>query len=415
MRYSVTSLCTAIVHLLVGAVPAVAAVYSLKPSITVQEEYTDNAFGTRGDRKEEFVTRALPRLAIQYKASLWDWDLDYTFDYRYYARNSRDDELTHTLNARGNLRVIDNFLFVDVLDTYGRVSLDVNRDRTAESLFVDQADQNILIVAPYVTFRPSTNLLVISGYHYRNELYIDSPGIDKEEHGAFITAFGDITSKTQVNSDFHYTYTTTGQGPDYDRFTPSLGFRWQYADQSFITLQGGYSWVLYADGTSFGSPYWNGSITHTFDTMTGSLNALIKYNSDPLRSSTEQRIYSGTLDKTLRNGTISLFTSYSELRDIQADLLLSTRYGVGGNIKRMLTERTGGHLEFNAEKLEYEDITSDMTPPYRFHVAAGVSYAMANELTVSLDYAYVTYRESVDSAADNIEINRAILGLTKAF
>ena len=418
MRYSATLTGTVVFQLLVAAVPALPANYLLKPSITVQEEYTDNVFETREDRRGEFITRALPGLDLKYKAPFWDWDISYTFDYRYYARESREDEITHSLDAKGNLRVIDNFLFVDFVDTYRRISLDVNRDRTSESLFLDQADQNLLTVKPYIVLRPRTNILIKTGYYYGNETYFDEPtGIDKEEHGAFMAATGKVSPNMEVNSDFNYTYTTTSEGTDYDRYTPSLGFRWQYADKSFISLQGGYTWFFYDNGSSFSGPYWNGALTHTFDTVKASLNTLVTYNSDPVRSSTEERIYSGALEKTLRNGTMGLFTSYSELRDIEVDNLLSTRFGVGGNFKRNLTGKTVGHLEFNAEKIEDKDDgnITDITPPYRFRAAAGVGYALADKLTVSLDYAYITYRESVDSAENNIEINRVIAGVTKTF
>ncbi|HEX2768054.1 MAG TPA: TIGR03016 family PEP-CTERM system-associated outer membrane protein, partial [Geobacteraceae bacterium] len=107
--------------------------FSILPSIAVSEEYTDNVFQTQTDKKTEFITHLTPGLAFIYRAPFWDWDLAYILDYRYYARNSQGGQFSHYLDTKGNLRVIENFLFLDISDSFKKVSLDVNRDTTADS------------------------------------------------------------------------------------------------------------------------------------------------------------------------------------------------------------------------------------------------------------------------------------------
>ena len=397
----------------------------INPSIAVSEEYTDNVFGTESNRRTDFITHITPGLALKYRAPFWDWDLAYLLDYRYYARNSRSYDFAHDLNVKGNMRVIENFLFLDLNETFKRVSLDVNRDTTADTTFVNQSDQNIVTVAPHIEFHPGANFLVKSGYHYTNEMYSNSSqlgasatGVDKEEHGAFVTTSHELTQRSTFSTNFYYAHVATGLGLSYHQMYPTLGIRYEYADKSFINLEGGYTWFLYANGPTTSGPYWNAGIMHAFDHTTASFNTLVRYNTDPLRGSTEARDFVGKLDKILERGSFGVSATYSELRDNQQDTLISRRYAIGGNIKHELTEKLTGHLDLTGEKVNRYDninLNNDITAPYRFYIATGVNYVMANKLTLSLDYSYTTYRKSIDSSDNNTEINRVFLKVSKVF
>jgi hypothetical protein len=398
----------------------------LTPSIAVSEEYTDNVFGSQTNRRTDFITHVIPGIAMKYKAFFWDWELAYLLDYRYYARHSSGYDFDHDLNVKGNMRIIENFLFLDLNETYKRVSLDINRDTTADTNFVNQSDQNIVTVAPHIEFHPGANFLVKSGYHYTNESYsnssqLNSPsstGVDKEEHGAFITTSHELTQRSTFSTNFYYAHVSTGQGLTYNQMYPTIGVNYEYSDKSFISLEGGYTWFLYANGPSTSGPYWNAGITHAFDHTTASFNTMVKYNTDPLRGSTEERDVIAKLDKKLDRGSFGVFASYTEVRDNQLSTLISRRYAIGGNITHDLTDKLTGHLNLTGEKINSKDnsnLNNDRTTPYRLNIATGVNYLMANDLTLSLDYSYTTYRKSIDSADNNTEINRVFLKVSKKF
>jgi len=189
-------------------------------------------------------------------------------------------------------------------------------------------------------------------------------------------------------------------------------------NQVFVSLEGGYSWFLYDNGPTTSNPYWNIGITHAFDHAVVSLNTSVTYNTDPLQASTEQQDVTARLEKTMSRGFLSLFATYSKLSDNQQDSLSSKKYGVGGNIKYEFTEKITGHLDLTGEKVDEKtnnNINYDITAPYRFFISAGVGYTLANNLTLTLDYSYTTYRESIGSSANSTDINRVILGLTKSF
>lgn len=439
--FSLYSLFT--IHYPLSPATAHASEFSILPSIAVSEEYTDNVFQTQTDKMTEFISHLTPGLAFEYRAPFWDLDLVYLLDYRYYARKTQGGQwgqFSHYLDTKGNLRVIDDLLFLDLSDTYQKVSLDVNRDTTAYSTFVNQADQNIVTVAPHIEFHPSANFLVKSGYHYTRESYMNGSSVNGssvnnsltpvnyEEHGAFIGTAYELSQKTTITTKFTYSHVDTGQNNNqvntgqalsYHQLIPTLAIRYEFAEKSYISLAGGYSWFLYNDGHSECNPYWNAALTHSFDHMVLSLNTNVIYNTDPLQGSTEQRNFTSKIEKTLNRGSMGLYATYSELRNDQLDLLDSRKYQIGGNIKYELTSKMTGHLDLTGEKVNIKNnnnINNDITAPYQIYIGAGLGYTLVNDLTLALDYSYTTYRQSIlGRSTNNTEINRVILVLTKSF
>ncbi|HTG81064.1 MAG TPA: TIGR03016 family PEP-CTERM system-associated outer membrane protein [Geobacteraceae bacterium] len=416
-RYSAWTVGAAAGLLVCGASVATAADEKFfNPSITVSEEYNDNIFEAQDHRQGEFVTRALPGFVMKYRAPFWDWDLGYTLDYRHYDRGTREDEFTHNLGAKGNLRLVDNFLFLDVNDTYSRISLNVIRDTTTDSLFVNQTDQNIFTLSPYVVFHPASTTSVKTGYRYVKTSYFSSEGIDYEEHGAFLVTTYELSPKSTITATVNYSYDDTDSNLNYSRLTPSLGWRHEYADKSFVSLEGGYTLLFYTGKTTT-SPYWNAALTHTFDFVTASVNTGVTYNTDPLLGTSEQITVSGRLDKTLQRGTIGLSALYSELKNSMMTSEKSRKWEVGASVKHELTQKLTGRLNLTGDK--YSGVVNPtfvgIAYPYRLFAGAGVSYELKDLLTLSLDYNYITYRNSIESSANSTEVNRVILGVSKVF
>lgn len=312
--------------------------------------------------------------------------------------------------------------------------MDVNRDTTAYSTFVNQADQNILTVAPHIEFHPGANFLVKSGYQYTSESYMNTSSVnnalspvDQQEHGAFIATAYELSPKSTITTKFAYSHVDMGQGNtqvntvqalSYQQLLPTIKIRYEYAEKSDISLEGGYSWFLFDKGDSKSNPYWNAALTHSFDHMVLSFNTNVTYNTDPLQGSTEQQNFTGKIDKTLSRGSIGLFATYSKLLNNQLDLLDSSNYQIGVTIKHELTTKMTGHLDLTGEKVNIKNsnnINYDITSPYQFFIGAGLGYTFVNNLTLALDYSYTTYRQSIGSSTNNTEINRVILGLTKSF
>jgi hypothetical protein len=388
--------------------PAVWAVeFSFHPSLAVSEEFNDNVYESRDNRKSDFITRLMPGLAMKYNAPLWDWDLAYNFDYRYYARNSHGDESTHNLAAKGHIKIIDELFFLDLSDTFKRVSLDVSRDYTQESLFENQTDSNTFTASPYFVFHPGARTTIKTGYRYTNTWYRDPAAIDKRKHSGFLSVGYEYSPKLTFTAD--YIYVRQNSADPYNRHSPAAGARYEYADKCFVFGQGGYTWVDYRDTPDFNKPYWTAGITHAFDTFTLSATAGVQYPEDPQSGFTRETNYTLTLSRPLERGNIGFSVYYS---DYDGDAVDRTKkYGVGFTGKYDLTEKLAASLAANVERYDYRDPSGHTR---RIFITPGLSYSLPWETSFSLFYSFIDYH-SAALYADNYEVNRVVLEVRKEF
>jgi hypothetical protein len=406
-----------VIHKVTGALTVLtlsgvahAGEFQFHPSITVSEEYTDNVFLTKEGRESDFITRGMPGVALAYNAPALTADVNYHYDYRYYAKRSPSTDQTHDLNANGKLTAVENLLFLELNDRYARVSLNVSKDVTHESLFVDQTDQNVATVSPYITLQPWKQTKVKTGYRFIDYRYFDSSGVDKTKHIGFLEAAYELTSKWSITCGYSYTREESAVS-DYDQHQPYAGFRYEYSDKSFLFGQAGYTWIKYSDGHHLNNIYWNVGFSHAFDTLTATFSTGVRYDEDPLLTVTQETFVTGGLEKSLKRGTIGLTLYYSEFDLAETNTLQTRKYG--GTLKGgyEFTSRFTGSLGFTAEKYE-EQIPKTYTR--RFVVEPGLNYLLAEKLTVSLNHVFVDSYSPV-IATDNYQVNRIILGVSKVF
>lgn len=393
------------------------AEFEAHPSLAVIEEFTDNVFETNTNRISDYITRTLPGLALSFRAPVLNGDLNYVFDYRHYARKNRGDEITHILSANGHLTAVENFMYLDVSDEYQRVSLDVTRDVTKESLFLNQSDRNVATVSPYMTLRVTERIPLKFGYRFVNTRYFDSVGIDKTDHIAFLDMSYELSKRFSLTAG----YTFIRETADIDNFSQHQGlggFRYEYADKSFLFAQAGYTWTNYDSGQRLNSIAWNAGITHAFDTVTGTVTTGVRYDEDPLRNIMKETFVSGTIVKRLNRSSFSLSSQYSEYIPTKTDPLQTTtislktkKYGATASCQYEFTADLNGRLGITAEQYEYPQLDNHTR---RYQVDSGLSYLLAKQLSFSLSYIYVDYSSS-GIVADNKRVNRAMIELKKIY
>ena len=411
-RKIISSLLTGSVALTIFtvAVAAQGAEFEIHPSIAVSEEYTDNVFETRAKRIPEYITRVLPGLALSYKAPSLTGDLNYVFDYRHYARKNHEDEIAHSLSAKGLLTAMENRLFLDVSDEYQRVSLDVTRDVTRESLFVNQADRNVATASPYLVLRPTERIMLKPGYRFIDTRYFKSSAINKSDHIAFLNMTYEITKKWNLTADYTFTRELADIG-NYSQHLAFGGFRYEYADKSFVFAQAGKSWTRYDRGQRLNNLVWNAGITHVFDTVTGTLITGVRYNEDPRRNIVQESFVSANLEKRLHRGAVTLSPYYSEFVLLEKNALLTKKYGANAGLRYEFTADLSCMLGFTAEKYEQPPLGSYTR---RLQTDTGFSYLLTKQLTVSLSHIYTDYY-SPGILTDNRHVNRAIIEIKKIF
>lgn len=398
--------------LLWSSTTATAADLSFKPSVRISEEVTDNIYEQSFAKRSEYITRLLPGATFHYTAPIWTWDAAYTFEYRTYAKNSRKDENNHNAAIKGNITLVENFLFLDLNDTYKRVTLDVSRTaETESSLFLNQTDQNIASISPYLLWRLRGDNTLKTGYRFVDTRYWDSIGIEKQEHRGFADLTHDVTSRLSLSAG--YAYTRLESLPNqYNKHDLYGGFKYEYADKSYVSGQVGNSWQQFDGGVDVNYLFWNAGITHDFRVAVATLETRVSTTEDPLAVSTKETSYSGKLEKNLQRGMIGVSASYSEYVDTLTNLMDRRRLGFLATGRYEVLQKLTANLTMIGERFSQNSAAGY---PYRFTGVAGLNYALKNELTLGLTYTYVNHLMDLERTAGSYQINKAVVDLKKSF
>ncbi|MFZ2948390.1 MAG: TIGR03016 family PEP-CTERM system-associated outer membrane protein [Desulfuromonadaceae bacterium] len=402
--------------LLWSSTTATAADLLFKPSVRVSEEVTDNIYEQSSAKRSEYITRLLPGATFHYTSPIWTWDAAYTIEYRTYAKNSRKDENNHNAAAKGNIALVENFLFLDLSDTYKRVTLDVSRNvETESSIFLNQTDQNIASISPYLLWRLRGDNTLKTGYRFVDTRYWDSIGIDKQEHRGFADLTHDLTSRFSLSAG--YAFTRLESNPSqYNKHDLYGGFKYEYADKSFIFGQLGNSWQQFDGGVDVNYLFWDAGITHDFRGTVAVLETKVSTTEDPLVVSTKETSYSAKVDTTLQRGALGANVGYSEYVNTETGIMDHTRFGITATGRYEVLQSLTATLTAIGERFGRGVVTNTLTDrPYRFTGIAGISYALKNELTVGVTYTYVNNLLDLDRTAGSYQINKAVIDLKKIF
>lgn len=421
MRQAIPIICAGLVAaLLLAPCSAAGAEFRLSPSITVRQEYTDNLFLTEKAKVREYITRFLPSIELGYSAPLWTWDGRYTFDYLYYARNKRSSETLHHLTLGGLIEPVAGKLFIRVSEDYGRVSLDVTRELTRESSFVEQSDRNVLIVNPYYVFKLSPQLDLTTGYTFSDTWYEDTRAIDKTEHSLYAEAAYALSPKTAFIGGYRFTRQNS-DADDYDLHEVYVGPRYEYAAGSFIEARVGNSWISFKDRASSGHLYWSAGITHAFPTFTAFIDGGVDYSEDPLGSVRRVTRYLAGVRHSRGLTSMSVAFGFTSYRDADSRarggrLVLGSgsdtdKYGVTGAFKHALTPKLTGSVDLTYERIERKDFN---THTNRFLGGVRFDYLVLEKTIAALSYYYLD-SSSPRLVGDRYESNRVFLELTQRF
>lgn len=388
---------------------------SIKPSIALSEEVTDNIGETSGNKSTEYITHISPGFTSVYTGPYWNWDATYTFNYINYARKSNPNEYTHLASLKGNISVVENFLYLDVSDTYQRVSIDVARDpATQTSSYLNQTDQNIATVAPYLLWRLGEKSTLKTGYRYTDTRYWGE-GIEKQEHSAFDDFSRELTSRLSLSAGYSFTLSES-LFEQYNTHNVYGGFNYQYADKSSIHATIGNNWQKFSSGKNTTTYSWNIGIVHDFDIVVATLETSSQTITDPKAVSTTLTSYSGKLDKVLQRGNIGLSTTYSKFANSETGINNQRKmsYSLYGRYEVIPDLNT--NLAVTAERSYMNTNTNTASDfPYQLSVTTGLGYAFNHDLSLNLNYTYYTKRNDLDDATGAVDINRVILEVKKVF
>jgi hypothetical protein len=395
-----------------SAAEAAASELELKPALSVSEEYNDNVYGTADGRKTDFITRVQPGAALHYGGPQITVDSSYIFDYRNYAEGSHGDEQIHNGDLKGTLQLLDNFLMLDFGDALHRTTVDVSRDVATESLLVQQTNQNIAYVSPYLLWRLGSKETLKTGYRYTDTRYFEGIGADRREHSGFADFLHQVSPELTLNVGYAYTHADV-IGLGYDRNNVSAGFRYNLAQRSSIFGSVGNSWNHFRGRNSTSDLFWDAGVSHDFGRLVALLKTKVENIDDPLTISTRRISYSGRLDRAFGRGGMGISAMYLEDYMTETGKLEHRRGTLSSSGRYEILPKLTATASLYAERFN-RDAPGDY--PYRLTASGALSYALySDDVRISLAYTFALDRLQLDSSSGEKATNRLVVEARRRF
>ena len=389
---------------------------ALKASIGVAQEYTDNV-DEEHDGEHDHITSLRPTLSYQREGSRLSVDASYAGDYRYYARQTNDEEFNHNLSAHALLDAWNSFLFLEATDTYRLVNEDVTEGNATD----DQASntlvqQNTFTFSPYIVPRFGERGQAKVGYAYSNIWYDESDRDTKNIHKGFADADYELTDRASLLSGYSYTQEIS-EDDTLDRHIAYLGGRYAYSERGTVHLKIGPQYTRYRDDdTSSTSVYWDAGLNHDFGPVQLALTTGISFDDDPDTGETyERKFATARLTRPWERTTLSVYTSLEDYEesatdgrsDGSNDAESIRRTTLGLNLSHEFTARLTGTAGLSHDFDDSDDNTR------RWIANLGLTYALTESMNLSAWYRFK------DSASDDIDedfqVNRVGLQVTYTF
>lgn len=382
-----------------------------KASLSVGEEYNDNT-GEEKNGKDDFITTVRPSLSYAREGERLQFQSAYRGDYRYYAKNTEDEEFNHNLNVHALLDAWENFLFLDLTDTYRLVNEDRTRgDALEDDSTQDLVQQNTFTFSPYITPRFGERGLAKIGYAYSNIWYDDSDKDSKNIHRGFVDGDYELTDRISLLSGYSYTQELSDD-ETLHRHIAYLGGRYAYAESGSVFLKIGPQYTRYQDrDTSSTSVYWDAGLDHDFGAVQLNFSSGITFDDDPDTGQTYERRY-GTLrlSKVWERTKASVFATledYEENSGVEDDGESVRRTVFGLNISHEITARLTGTLGLSHDFDDSDENTK------RWYANLGLNYALSEKLNLGGWYRFKDSRS--DDEDEEFRVNRVGIQLTYLF
>ncbi len=398
--------------------PAVAAEFTMKPSITLGEEYNDNILLEHVNGKEDTITHAVPAIVFHYQSPFWTWDADYSLDYRHFERGTVGDDSAQTLKLKNRTVLFDNLLFLEAADDLSRVSLNIERDYTQQSLVVNQAEQNIASVRPFAVLRPSDLVAVTTGFQYRETTYThisssaSASAVDRKDATLFAEATWTPSSRLTISVGVQETR-DRNEVENYEQTDVYAGPRYEFDKDSFLYATIGTGHLDYDQSPS--REYVSGSagISEKISATTLSLDWKRSFPEDPLTISTQVDTYTVSFSHILSRSDFAVSATRNDYRDARSNVPTASSTDYRASLNHRFSGRTS--LALSAQYQDLEDRTLSPSVRTRTQIYGGAfKHYLTRDLILSLDYSYI--RSASPVAVDNNYMNnRAAIRITKEF
>lgn len=379
----------------------------LSGSITVSEEFNDNVNESTSPQSD-LVTIIRPTLKLEYTGERSSASLNYEGDLREYAFGQRQNEFLNTLNAKADLEVIKNLVFLETSDSNKMVFTDATLgESTSSDSTSTQVNQNILKGG--ITIKPTSweRTPVSLGVNFTQTSYWDGSGINKSSQEVFLGIMHWVSPCLEVGGDIRGLHQQSSES-ELDRLSASTVLRYTYAQDSFFYGRVGLIKSLIEGGSNSLKPLLSSGLTHSIGRTILNLDGQAGYVDNPsstqdtFRSTLTASIYHKFVRATL--GAYSSFTDYSG-----QDTTNTHQLAVGVKGEYELTPR----LRVIGSESYTTNSTSAQTLD-RLYGTYEIRYELPSDYTLSM-----WYRSKISSSpttsTNNYHVNMLGLGLKKTF
>ncbi|MBC8549570.1 MAG: TIGR03016 family PEP-CTERM system-associated outer membrane protein [Nitrospira sp.] len=369
--------------------------YKLLPSFSLKEEYNDNILLTLNDREDDFITEASPALKLEYHPnSVFDLDLMYRLEFEIYSQNSENNDETHYVNLKSQIRPF-NRVFIDLSDSYNRVSVDARSASGIDNSLVNKTEKNVFSVTPYVQFPlGSPSLTATMGYGYKNIWYKSALGNDANSHELFATISKRFQSKTEASVTYNFLSYSTVAINEYDRHAISAAASYMAASNIKLWGTAGYSSIDFKTAASENKGSWQAGID--YDLQDTAISSGGSYSVSYVTSEADAVSYSSP--------SAEQFTE-NPARDFDT----STSIGTGLSERRVLNIYLNAGMKYklrmNAYHTEEKEIKTSRSDRIQ-----GVSLMVSSKLTPKVMVSVDTLFEDQRFEPEHDKVGRFSLG-----
>lgn len=164
--------------------------WTITPSISVRETYTDNALPGQRNTKSDFITEIAPGIHIQGETARLKVFADYRLSEIMYASGSRGDRTLNSLNSFGTFEAVDNLLYVDFGGLVSQQDISAFATQTSSNVLSNsnRVEATNFRASPYLKGRIGTFANYELRYNYSSSDYQGSsfPGNDSSEWSGMV-------------------------------------------------------------------------------------------------------------------------------------------------------------------------------------------------------------------------------------
>lgn len=397
-----------------GTGVADAAEYLFIPSLSLEEELTDNVHGGP-NKRSDLITHVMPAFTFSYNSTYIDFSSSATFDYRHYLNNSMVDKFDFQENSGIGAKFNYNgkYIGLDLSERLARTYLEPLRNMGNEGTASPSTLQNTVSGSPYIKLNPGGKLSAQTGYKFDYVTSLDNaPTNDTYTHNVYLRPAYQILPRFKLTAELSATRTESGSDNTEDSLLSTLGFIYDFASNSQFTLTGGHT-VREIKGVTSHDPYWDINLTYNTGRISTVLQTSTKYNLSTTDIFTETWKSSANVTGQLDMGSIGGTAEFSRLTDSTKDSIISDlmTYKITGS--RTFTKDLNATFNLNLDKMTSYGTTDPY--PYRYGLDASLNYALSRRFDLKFAYYYTRYASLLGFAADGYDINRLLATLTLKF